>query len=98
MILIDMGENYTWNTVTHTLKYNDTSIELTKHELLLLQFFFNKVEQVCNSKNIIDYFYSCNIDISEKNIRNLVFKLRKKIPEKCIVNIYGLGYKFILPI
>jgi DNA-binding response OmpR family regulator len=98
IIMIDMGENYTWDTVTHVLKYNDTSVELTKHELILLQFFFNKVEHVCSSQNIIDYFYSCNIDINEKNIRNLVFKLRKKIPEKCIVNIYGLGYKFVLPI
>lgn len=97
-IIINMGENYTWDTLTHVLKYNDISVELTKHELLLLQFFFKKAEYVCSSQNIIDYFYSMNIEISEKNIRNLIFKLRKRIPEKCIVNIYGLGYKFTLPI
>jgi len=98
IISINMGDNYIWDTVTHVLRNNDTLVELTRHELLLLQFFFNKVEHVCNSQNIIDYFYSQNIEISEKNIRNLVFKLRQKIPEKCIVNIYGLGYKFTLPI
>ena len=98
VVIIDMGEEYTWDTSTHVLKSNDISVELTKQELFLLRFFFNKVEHVCSSQNIIDYFYGQNIEISEKNIRNLVFKLRKKIPEKCIVNIYGLGYKFTLPI
>jgi len=98
IISIDMGDNYLWDTRTYILKNNNIPVELTKHELLLLQFFFNKVEHVCNSQNIVDYFYSQNIEISEKNIRNLVFKLRQKIPEKCIVNIYGLGYKFVLPI
>ena len=98
IVIINMGENYTWNTITHVLKCNEIPIELTKHELLLLEFFFTKAEHVCSSQNIIDYFYGQNIEISEKNIRNLVFKLRKRIPEKCIVNIYGLGYKFTLPI
>jgi len=98
LVHIAMGENYVWDTETNVLTCDEVPVELTKHELLLLQFFFSKVEQVCTGQNIIDYFYSHTIEISEKNIRNLVFKLRKKIPEKCIVNIYGLGYKFTLPI
>ncbi|PTB87958.1 hypothetical protein C9925_00890 [cyanobacterium G8-9] len=98
IVMIKMGDDYIWDTVTHVLKHKDIPVDLTKHELLLLQFFFSKAEHVCNSQNIIDYFYGENIEISEKNIRNLVFKLRKKIPEQCIMNIYGLGYKFTLPI
>jgi len=94
---IEMGENYVWDTETDVLTCDAVPVELTKHELLLLQFFFINAEQVCTGQNIIDYFGSHTIEISEKNIRNLVFKLRKKIPEKCIVNIYGLGYKFTLP-
>ena len=96
IIMIDLGENYTWNTVTSILKENDKLVELTKHELLLLQFFVSKREYICTNIDIIDNFYSKNVDISENNIRNLVFKLRKKIPEKCINSIYGLGYKFTL--
>ncbi len=98
LVHINMGENCIWNTKTSVLTCNDVPIALTKHELLLLQFFFTKAEEVCTSQNIIEYFYSHTIDISEKNIRNLVFKLRKNIPETCIVNIYGLGYKFTLPV
>jgi len=96
IVTISFGDDYVWNSATRVLKYNDKLIELTKHELLLLEFFLARQEHMCNGHDIIDYFYHKNIEINEKNIRNLVFKLRKKIPEKCIVSIYGLGYKFTL--
>ncbi len=41
---------------------------------------------------IMQEFYANDIDIYEKSIRNLVFKLRKKLPEKMISSIYGMGY------
>lgn len=97
LVHIAMGENYVWDTETAVLTYDEIPIELTKHELLLLQFFILKQEYICTNEHIIDYFYEKNIDISEKSIRNLVFKLRKKIPEPCISNVYGMGYKFTLP-
>jgi len=98
IVIIDLGDNYTWDSVINILIHDGTVVELTKHELHLMQYFILKQEHICTNQNIIDYFYSQDIEISDKNIRNLVFKLRKKIPEKCIVSIYGLGYKFTLGI
>jgi len=92
---IALGESYVWEQDVRVLKHNDVTIELTRHELLLLELFISKHEYVCTNTEISDMFYANNIDISEKNIRNLVFKLRKKIPENCVNSIYGLGYKFI---
>ena len=60
----------------------------------MLEFFIAREEHICNGYDIMDYFYDNGIEINEKNIRNLVFKLRKKIPEQCIVSVYGMGYKF----
>jgi len=51
------------------------------------------VEQVCTSDDIMHYFYLQGVDLNEKSIRNMVFKLRKKLPNKAINSIYGLGYK-----
>jgi len=95
-IIVNLGEGYYWNREIEILKHNDKIVELTKHELLLLQFFLLKKDYICTNVDIITDFYNKNIDLSEKNIRNLVFRLRKKIPENCITNVYGLGYKFTL--
>ena len=98
VVIIDLGDNYTWNTAIKILTHDGTVVKLTKHELHLMQYFILKQENICTNQNIIDYFYTQDIEISDKNIRNLVFKLRKKIPEKCISSVYGLGYKFSLGI
>ena len=93
--VISLAEGYVWYTKIRVLKFNENIIELTKHELLLLEFFISRPEYICSSEEIIDIFYQHDIELSEKNIRNLVFKLRKKIPEQCIESVYGLGYKFL---
>jgi len=89
-----LGEGYIWHKKKQILKREDDVIFLTKHEILLLTLFFIKEEGICTQDDILQYFEEHNITFHEKNIRNLVFKLRKKIPERCIQNIYGLGYKF----
>ena len=92
---VNLGENYIWDKDKSLLKKDNLLVSLTKHEILLLKLFINKEEEVCTNEMIMGIFYDNSIDINEHNIRNLVFKLRKKIPEKCIFSVYGLGYKFI---
>lgn len=93
--LKDLGEGYIWDTEIEVLKYNDLPIELTKYELILLRCLINKTNYICTTTEIMDVFYDNDVELSEKNIRNLVFKLRKRVPEKCISSVYGLGYKFV---
>jgi DNA-binding response OmpR family regulator len=92
---IILAPGYVWNMKTMVLTHNDLVIDLTKHELLLLQYFLHKKDYICSNMDIMEDFYNQNIEISEKNIRNLIFKLRKKIPKECIVSVYGLGYKLV---
>ena len=94
--ILNLGEGYTWNTKIMVLMRNTQIIALTKHELLLLQCMLRNKENICTNKIIIEDFYNNDIDMSENNIRNLVFKLRKKMPKNSIVSMYGLGYKFTL--
>ena len=93
---VSFADAYTWNTDTRILTYQDKPVELTKHELLLLEFFISKQGYICSSDDIVAQFYEHHIEMSERNVRNLIFKLRKKIPEECIQSVYGLGYKFVL--
>ncbi len=91
---IEFAKDYVWNTDTRILTYKGKVIELTKHELLLLQFFIEKQGYICSSDDIVNRFYEYGIELSERNVRNLIFKLRKKIPDESIQSVYGLGYKF----
>ncbi len=93
ILLIDLGEKYIWDKEKLLLKHDNNTVELTRHELLLIQLLIQKGEQVCTSNDIMQDFYNHGIDISEKSIRNLVFKLRKKLPPKLISSLYGMGYK-----
>ncbi len=92
VLLVDLGENYTWDKKKLVLKEGNNMVDLTRHELLLMQLLVEKSEQVCTNDDIMQEFYAYDIDIYEKSVRNLVFKLRKKLPEKLISSIYGMGY------
>jgi DNA-binding response OmpR family regulator len=94
ILMIDLGGNYIWDKEKRLLKQDNNTVELTRHELLLMQLFVEKSEQVCTNDDIIQDFYKNGIDVSESSIRNLIFKLRKKLPDSVIISIYGMGYKF----
>ena len=92
-MMFDMGENIVWDKDKSLLMMSGEIVTLTRHEILLMQLLMQKEEQVCTNEDILAYFYLEDIDLEEKNIRNLVFKLRKKIPKNTIESIYGMGYK-----
>ena len=91
--VVDLGENVFWNKERHLLIRDRLPTVLTRHEILLMQLFVEKAEQVCTSDDIMHCFYLEGIDLNERSIRNMVFKLRKKLPDAAISSIYGLGYK-----
>ena len=93
--IIDLGEDVLWDKERNMLMQNSYPVKLTRHEILLMQLLVEKAEQVCTGDDIMHHFYLEGIDLSEKNIRNLVFKLRKKLPSRAINSIYGMGYKLI---
>lgn len=92
--ILKLVEMYTWDKEKDLLKNGKKTIELTQHEIILMRLLVKKNHQICTNDDIIEEFYANNVDISHKNIRNLIFKLRKKLPRNLINSIYGMGYKF----
>lgn len=93
--VVHLGDDMQWNKKKKMLLRETLPISLTRHEGIMMQLFVEKSEEVCTSDEIMHYFYLKGIDLDENNIRNLVFKVRKKLPKKAIESIYGLGYKLM---
>ena len=94
-VMVDLGSGFEWDKTNLILTDNNQLVELTRHELYLLQLLVN-TKHIISNEDIIQNFYSNSVDISENSIRNLVFKLRKKLPDNIISSVYGMGYKLII--
>ena len=92
---VNFGDDMLWDKKRQMLLMEQLPVSLTRHEGIIMQLFVEKSEEVCTSDEIMHYFYLKGIDLDEKNIRNLVFKVRKKLPKRAIESIYGLGYKLM---
>lgn len=94
--IVQLGGGFVWDHQKCILSTEGVPVELTRYELILLQLFIEKSELICTTEEILYYFDEHQIEMSEKNIRNLISKLRKKLPSDLISNIYGMGYKLTL--
>jgi len=94
-MIVELGMGYTWDNNSFILSKDGEEIKLTKHEILLLQALISKSNSICTTEYILDNFYTNGVHMNEKNIRNLIFKLRKKLKTNSLESIYGLGYKLI---
>ncbi|SFZ98350.1 two component transcriptional regulator, winged helix family [hydrothermal vent metagenome] len=93
--MVRLGKNIFWNKSRNILIHNNVPVTLTRYELLFMQLFVEKMEQICTCQDILHHFDLEGIDLDEKNIRNMIFKLRKKLPDASIESVYGMGYKLI---
>ncbi len=93
---IYLGNTYYWDKEKFNLTNVTGDVTLSRHELLLLDLMVTRSNTICTNKHIIHHFYENGIDFNEGNVRNLVFKLRKKLPKELLQSLYGMGYKLVL--
>lgn len=96
-IFIKLNEGLVWNKELKQLYLNDNLLKLTKKEFLLVELLVKIPEKIFVNEEIIFYIwkdeFDSNPDIS--NLKNLISRLRSKIPALRIENIYGFGYKIV---
>lgn len=91
--IVHINKSYIWDSDKKLLLVNEKNIELSQHETLLLNQLVQHKNHLCSNTSIIQEFYMSDIDISKDSIRNLIYKLRKKLPKNTISSMYGAGYR-----
>lgn len=94
---IYVSDTVYWDKDTNSLIENSKEIPLRNKENLLLQLLFSKPNHSFSAEEIFDYIHSDKDDkeFSSHSITSLMKRLRTKIPDEVIHNIYGSGYKVI---
>lgn len=96
-IFLKLNCDLIWNKELKQLYLNDKLLKLTKKEFLLIELLLRIPEKIFVNEEIISYIwkeeFNENPDIS--NLKNLISRLRSKIPSLKIDNIYGFGYKIV---
>lgn len=90
---IDLPQNYSWDIELKELKQHNKTIELTQKERSLLELLFSHKNRVFSYNEIFDYVWEYEESISINSLKNMVKRLRKKLPEDTIVNLFNEGYK-----
>jgi DNA-binding response OmpR family regulator len=90
LLQIKLDENIYYSFVDKNIIKNGEKITLTKNEVLFLELLLEKPNHLI-SKNIIENsVFKASVD--ENTIRNMVYRLRKKIDIDTIATIKDLGY------
>lgn len=92
---VNITENIIWNKELKQLFLDDNMFKLTKKELLLIDLLLQIPEKTYTNEEIMFTLWNDDFDVVPDiaNLKNLISRLRKKLPNLNIENIYGFGYR-----
>lgn len=93
--IIKLDNNLYWDKRSKILLKNNNSIKLTKNEIILLDLLLASNNKVFSFSEIIYHLWDENYEHKDyiSNLKNMISRLRNRIPQINIENVYGLGYK-----
>ena len=93
MMVLTLADGFTYSMETETLlDGNNEEVKLAKKEILLLNLFAKNLGKNITFERIEQYVWEGELTTTE-NIRALIKRLRKKLPEETIENQGGVGYR-----
>lgn len=92
---ISLSEECHYNAYTQIVTCKDKDVKLTKNERLFLDLLAHYHTRVVRYEEIENAIWPYD-GMSQDAIRSLVRGLRKKVPEGCIENISGIGYRILI--
>ncbi len=92
--IIHLANDYRWDKDNNILFTNHYLIKLTSNEIKFFELLLQNPGRAVSSEEIFYYIYNNTpIEYNSRNIRNLIYKLRKKVGKGLIENIYGGKYR-----
>lgn len=92
-VKVPISKNSYWDKENRLFFYKDKIIDITNNERILFELLLNKKNEVVTPSDIALYVWNNeNESVNGASIRNLVKRLRKKLPVDIIHSIYGSGY------
>lgn len=88
-ILFD--DEFKYDFRNHILYKGHAEVELTKKEILFIELFVNNLHHLASYEEIEEYVWEGE-ETNLINIRGMIKRLRKKLPENGITIVKGLGY------
>lgn len=91
---IDLGNGYRFDGTLKILFLNSERIDLSDHEIKLLDLLTSNTNQSFSAIDIFNHIHydDPSKDYSEDSIKSLIKRLRKKLPDGLILNTPKLGY------
>jgi DNA-binding response OmpR family regulator len=84
-------ENLKYNRENKTLYENNKAVKLTQKELALVDLFFNNINQNISYETLKNKVWDDD-EISENTIRDLIYRVKQKIPSLKISSVSKIGY------
>ena len=86
-----LGNGYVFDFINKNLLYEQNIINLSLHELKLLQVMSTQPQKIFSFEELIEEIWGWEI-VTKEALKSLVKTLRKKLPSPLIQNIFGIGY------
>ncbi|MDD2887798.1 MAG: response regulator transcription factor [Aliarcobacter sp.] len=96
-LTIKLAKDLIWNKELKQLYFNNELFKLTMKEFLLIELLIKTPEKIFVNEEIISNIWNKEFDNPDiSNLKNLISRLRNKLPSLKIENIYGFGYKIVI--
>jgi len=92
LVNIQLNGDFSFNKEESSLSDKNENIYLTKYEIIFLQLLTNSIGKIYSNADIVENYNAQDESIDPQNIRKLVSKLRKKLPEDILKNKQSIGY------
>lgn len=95
--VIKLSQEANYNTKLNILTHNNEEIHLTKNEIIIMNIFTSQCKEYYSINDLIELYWLdySKENISEESIRNIIKRLKYKLPQNLIINNHGIGYKLL---
>jgi len=93
LLKIAIAGNVAYHYINKVLIHNDMEIPLSKKEIALIEFLLNKRSILSTQEELMREIFYEDSDIN--NLRNVIYRLKKKVDLNFIVAVKDLGYMIV---